>query len=128
MGTQTNALYQQTRQVFAGNVVRTSIAPVREGFTRGTPVRGDALAAGRARDDAADDGAGGIPVAKGAHRRPHRLLVIVEMPGGAPERERDGILAGDVATVAERLCGSGNRSVWRQIAGALDARCHRALG
>src|SRR5579859_963042 len=131
MGAQTNVLYQQTRHVLAGNTVwasiKASIAPVGEGFARGMPIRGNALAAGRAGDDAADDGAGGIAVAKGADGRPHRLFEIVEMPGGAPEREGHGVLARHPAAVAERLRGNGDRSVRRQIAGALNAGCHRAL-
>src|SRR5689334_3281503 len=111
MGAQTNALYQQTERVLAGNIVRASIAPVGEGFARRAPLRGDALAARRAGDDAADNGTGGVAVAQRAHGRPHRLLETVEMPRGAPEGERNGILAGDAAAVAKRLCGSGDGSV-----------------
>ena len=61
-------------------------------------------------DDAADDGTGGIAIAKRADGLPGGFLVAVGPGGGAPESEGDGVCRGGAAAVAEMMAGLQGRA------------------
>jgi hypothetical protein len=56
------------------------------------------------RDDAADDRGHGVHVTADLHAGPDGRRVVVEVGGGAPDRERHGVLRGDLRAVAETSC------------------------
>ena len=71
-----------------------------------------------ARGETAPAGLSDIEIAAGGDGRPHGLGVVVQMPSGTPQRERDRVGRGDAAAVAQRLDGGldggGGRNVQRR--------------
>src|SRR5262245_38893597 len=101
--------------------------PFGQRFARVEPRLRYARPARVAGDHATRDGAGGVDVAAGLDACPDRGRIIVEVTGGYPEREGDGVLCGHAGSVAEfvgRLFDTGPD----HPAGPADAAAHLARG
>lgn len=89
------------------------------------PVPRQTVAAHRLGHDAADNGTVGVHVAEGRHRRPQGRDEVVEMAGGAPQGERDGVGCGHLAAVAQGDGRPADGSPSRSRNGPRPVECAR---
>src|SRR5690349_3861453 len=79
--------------------------PRRQRLAGGDPAGRDPLDSGVARHNPAGDRAGRVDIAQPAGRLPARLGKVVQVPRGAPDRERYRVLGRDISAISKRCRG-----------------------